>query len=73
MARRDIEQRVHRMVEELVRGSELELVEVPLDGLGDNTDFFNLLKTAGRLETIHTQETTLENIFIEVTGQELTA
>ena len=46
--------------------------EFPLDGLGDNADFINLLKSANRVETIHTQETTLENIFIEVTGQELT-
>ncbi len=47
--------------------------EFPLDGLGENAAFFNLLKSASRLETIHTQETTLENIFIEVTGEELTA
>lgn len=45
--------------------------EFPLDGLGDNDDFLTLLKNAHRIETIHTQETTLENIFIEVTGQEL--
>ncbi len=43
----------------------------PLDGLGDNAAFIGLLKSAHRLETIHTQETTLENIFIEVTGEEL--
>ena len=47
--------------------------EFPLDGLGDNNEFIHLLKSAQRLETIHTQETTLENIFIEVTGQELSA
>lgn len=47
--------------------------EFPLDGLGDNEAFLNLLKSAPRVETIHTQETTLENIFIEVTGQELSA
>ncbi|MFZ0548427.1 MAG: ABC transporter ATP-binding protein [Candidatus Promineifilaceae bacterium] len=46
--------------------------EFPLDGLGENQIFLNLLKTAPRLEAIHTQETTLENIFIKVTGQELT-
>lgn len=46
--------------------------EFPLDGLGENHDFLNLLKSASRIETIHTQETTLENIFIEVTGEELT-
>lgn len=45
----------------------------PLDGLGENEAFLSLLKAASRLETIHTQETTLENIFIEVTGQELVA
>lgn len=45
--------------------------EFPLDGLGDNNEFMSLLKSAHRVETIHTQETTLENIFIEVTGQEL--
>jgi fluoroquinolone transport system ATP-binding protein len=45
----------------------------PLDGLGDNDEFYGLLKSAARLETIHTQETTLENIFIAVTGKELSA
>ncbi|WP_406657508.1 ABC transporter ATP-binding protein [Methanolobus sp. ZRKC2] len=45
--------------------------EFPLDGLGNNNEFNNLLKTAGKIETIHTQETTLENIFIQVTGEEL--
>lgn len=44
-----------------------------LDGLGHNADFIQLLQSAQRLETIHTQETTLENIFIQVTGQELSA
>ncbi len=46
--------------------------EFPLDGIGENTDFLNLLRQQ-RIETIHTQETTLENIFIQVTGQELRA
>ncbi|MFQ5408880.1 MAG: AAA family ATPase, partial [Anaerolineales bacterium] len=45
--------------------------EFPLDGLGKNKEFNDLLNAARRLETIHTQETTLDNIFIEVTGQEL--
>ncbi|HSH04816.1 MAG TPA: ABC transporter ATP-binding protein [Anaerolineae bacterium] len=57
-----------------VNGSErLQSQEFALDGLGDNKDFIALLQKANRLETIHTQETTLENIFIEVTGQELRA
>ena len=45
----------------------------PLDGLGSNDAFLQLIRSAPLLETIHTQETTLENIFIEVTGQELVA
>lgn len=45
--------------------------EFPLDGLGHNGEFIRLLKSASYIDTIHTQETTLDNIFIEVTGQEL--
>ena len=45
--------------------------EFPLDGLIDNRDFISLMKSAHRVETIHTQESTLEKIFISVTGQEL--
>ena len=55
-------------------GSEaIEEQTFALDGLGHNQPFIQLLQTAQRLETIHTQETTLENIFIQVTGQELNA
>ncbi len=60
-------------VEYLNGAREMQQQEFPLDELGDNEAFFKLLKAANRLETIHTQETTLENIFIEVTGQELSA
>ncbi len=42
----------------------------PLDGIGFNEDFHNLLKTAN-IETIHSGETTMEEIFIIVTGVEL--
>lgn len=45
--------------------------EFPLQGLGTNTVFLDLLRSATQIETIHTQETTLEKIFIEVTGQAL--
>jgi fluoroquinolone transport system ATP-binding protein len=44
--------------------------EFPLDGLASNTAFLNVLSTES-VQTIHTQETTLENIFIDVTGREL--
>ncbi|MEM7538424.1 MAG: ABC transporter ATP-binding protein [Chloroflexota bacterium] len=47
--------------------------EFSLDGLGANSDFINLLQSASHIETIHTLESTLEKIFIEVTGEELTA
>ncbi len=41
-----------------------------LEGLGHNVDFLRLLRT-GAVQTIHTQEATLEAIFIQVTGQSL--
>jgi len=44
--------------------------EFPLDGLGDNADFLALLHT-GEIETIHTEEATLEDIFLRVTGRSL--
>ena len=46
-------------------------VEFPLDGLGENSDFLKLLRN-NPIETIHTQEATLEDIFIETTGRSLT-
>lgn len=52
------------------KGSELVTTDFPMSGLGDNADFINLLKT-GTLETIHTQEATLEDIFIALTGRSL--
>ena len=45
--------------------------EFPLDGLADNVDFLNTLRQE-KVQTIHTQETTLEEIFIQVTGAALT-
>ncbi|MEM9951597.1 MAG: ABC transporter ATP-binding protein [Chloroflexota bacterium] len=60
-------------VEYLNGAHEVQCREFPLDSLGNNSEFMNLLQSASRIETIHTQETTLENIFIEVTGQELDA
>ncbi len=44
--------------------------EYPLEGLGNNTDFLGLLRQE-TIQTIHTQETTLEDIFIAVTGRSL--
>lgn len=44
--------------------------DFPLDGLGDNAEFLRLLQQE-HIQTLHTQETTLEEIFIQVTGRTL--
>lgn len=44
--------------------------EFLLDGLADSTDFFDLLRS-GTVETIHTLETTREDVFVRVTGRTL--
>jgi len=44
--------------------------ELPLDGLADNSEFLDLIRRED-LQTIHSQETTLEKIFIDVTGTAL--
>lgn len=41
-----------------------------LEGIADNTRFLNLLRT-NSVRTIHTQEASLEDIFIRVTGRKL--
>ncbi len=48
----------------------LEERDFPLEGLADNSAFLTALREPS-LQTVHTQETSLENIFIRVTGQEL--
>lgn len=44
--------------------------EFPMDGIGQNETFLKLLQSKD-IETIHSGETTLEDIFIKVTGVEL--
>ncbi|AIO18444.1 Fluoroquinolones export ATP-binding protein [Candidatus Izimaplasma bacterium HR1] len=46
------------------------LKEFPMDDIGKNEEFLNLLQTK-ELETLHSGETTLEDIFITVTGVQL--
>src|SRR3989339_849316 len=41
--------------------------EYPMDGIGQNEEFLQILKTKD-IETLHSGETTLEDIFIQVTG-----
>ena len=51
-------------------GDELESRDFPLAGIGQNSGFLELLRNS-EIETLHTQETTLERVFIEVTGRSL--
>lgn len=56
---------------EYQNGSGPQHRDFPLDDLGHNADFIETLRAADYIETIHTQETTLEKIFIDVTGERL--
>ena len=49
----------------------LHVADFPLDGLGENETFLRLLREE-KLQTIHTEEATLEEVFISVTGRSLT-
>ncbi len=58
------------MTLEYKENGETVTVEFPLDGIGKNEEFLNLLQTK-KIETLHSGETTLEDIFIKVTGVQL--
>ena len=55
---------------EYLKDDELVSVEFDLKNLADNNNFLNLLR-GGTVQTIHTAEATLEDIFIKVTGRQL--
>lgn len=55
---------------EYKEGEAVNTIEFPMKGIGDNTRFINLLKS-GAVDTAHTLEASLEDIFIEVTGRKL--
>mgnify|MGYP000688776488 CR=1 FL=1 len=44
--------------------------EFELDGLGQNAEFLRILREEN-LQTIHTEEATLEDIFVKLTGRGL--
>lgn len=52
------------------KGGELEEAVFSLDGIGENIEFLRLIQDF-RPETMHSQEASLEQIFIEVTGRQL--
>jgi fluoroquinolone transport system ATP-binding protein len=45
--------------------------DFPLDGLADNHDFLTLLRTEN-VETMHSKEATLDDVFVDATGRSLT-
>jgi fluoroquinolone transport system ATP-binding protein len=55
---------------ETMREGTTEAHEFELDDLADNAEFLALVR-AGGVETIHTLETTLEDVFVQVTGRAL--
>jgi fluoroquinolone transport system ATP-binding protein len=56
---------------EVLRDGVRRSYDFPLDGIGENADFLELLR-AGGFETMHTSEPTLEVVFVQVTGKTLT-
>jgi fluoroquinolone transport system ATP-binding protein len=54
---------------EYKENDEVQALEFPLDGLGKNKEFLEALKSK-TIETIHSGETSLAEIFIKVTGVE---
>jgi len=60
----------HRVRVEYITNGATEEKEFPLEGLGASEEFIGLLKNED-IQTIHSLEPTLEDIFIEVTGKEL--
>jgi fluoroquinolone transport system ATP-binding protein len=55
---------------EYIKDGELERKEFDLKNLADNKNFLSLLRS-GNVQTIHTAEATLDEIFIKATGRQL--
>jgi fluoroquinolone transport system ATP-binding protein len=51
-------------------GGRRAMHDYPLQGIGENADFLRVLRSE-TVETIHTQETTLEQVFVRLTGRDL--
>lgn len=60
----------HRVRVEYVEHGRTVRSEFPMDGLGDDADFLRSLRHP-QLQTIHTLEATLEDVFVQVTGRDL--
>jgi fluoroquinolone transport system ATP-binding protein len=64
--------RSQRLVRVEYRGDNgaLTSAEFPMDGLADDSDFHGVLR-AHHVETIHSREASLDDVFVEVTGRRL--
>ena len=51
-------------------GAEAGADRFPLDGLAENAGFLDALRRPG-LSAVHSQEATLEDVFVQVTGRTL--
>jgi fluoroquinolone transport system ATP-binding protein len=60
----------HRVRVELLREEITESREFPLPGLGDNPEFLDTLRRED-VQTIHSLEATLEDVFVKITGRKL--
>ncbi len=52
------------------KNRDTETCEFPLDGVGDDEEFLRLLRRE-QIETIHTEEASLEDVFVKATGRSL--
>ncbi|MDX1612142.1 MAG: ABC transporter ATP-binding protein [Candidatus Thermoplasmatota archaeon] len=59
-------------VVEVVHGRDRQREQFPLEGLGEEDRFLSLLRS-GDVVSIHSQEATLEDVFVAVTGRRLVA
>lgn len=65
--------RSQRLVRVEYRGENgrLETAEFSMEGLADDPTFHSLLRSK-HIETIHSREASLDDVFVEVTGRQLT-
>jgi fluoroquinolone transport system ATP-binding protein len=65
--------RSRRLVRVEYRGErgDLEVAEFPMDSLADDPEFHTLMRQR-HVETIHSKEASLDDVFVEITGRRLT-
>jgi fluoroquinolone transport system ATP-binding protein len=63
-------QRVVRVTHRSTSGEDLRHADFPMDELADDEDFQKLVRS-GRVEAMHSQEASLEDVFIDITGRTL--